>query len=311
MRPAVSVVIPLYNKAATIARAIDSAIRQEAVEVEVVVVDDGSSDGSPEIAARYGKRITLVRQPNAGPSAARNRGVAVSRHPVVAFLDADDEYLPGCLAAHMHCRQHDSGALVSLVSFRHIARDGTQQDEVLKNRIFGATQAGSVRVPDFRAALAINVHIGCLAVDKPLFDACGGFDERLVSWEITDFMLRLLLRTPQTVLLDGIYLNVHETPGSQSTLTHGAPRYVGIFAEKMIDLIENVPPTERTLLARQLTGFLRALWMSGAVREFKRLTMKATPVLREHGYGGKLLLAARLPEFALRTVRQRPRFGRA
>ncbi len=91
-----AVVIPAWNAAATITRALDSVFAQTHAPAEVIVIDDGSPDGDALIATlmRYGDRIRLLRQRNAGPASARNYGVRVSRSPWIAFLDADDSWLP-------------------------------------------------------------------------------------------------------------------------------------------------------------------------------------------------------------------------
>lgn len=92
--PLFSVVIPLYNKADTILRTLKSVVNQAFRDYEIVVVDDGSKDGGAMLVESFsgGKNIRLVRQQNAGVSAARNRGVRESIGKYVAFLDADDEW---------------------------------------------------------------------------------------------------------------------------------------------------------------------------------------------------------------------------
>ena len=96
----ISVVVPLYNKRPFVAQALASILAQGINDVEVVVVDDGSTDGGAELVRSLGiPQIVLVSQPNAGVSAARNRGIEVSTGELVAFLDADDWWLPGYLLA--------------------------------------------------------------------------------------------------------------------------------------------------------------------------------------------------------------------
>ncbi|HSW02336.1 MAG TPA: glycosyltransferase family A protein [Sedimentisphaerales bacterium] len=94
----VSVIIPLYNKGRYIERALRSVLSQTHRDLEIVVVDDGSTDDSAEVVRRCDdNRLRLVRQANRGPGAARNRGLKESKSPLVAFLDADDEWLPAYL----------------------------------------------------------------------------------------------------------------------------------------------------------------------------------------------------------------------
>jgi glycosyltransferase involved in cell wall biosynthesis len=106
----VSVVIPVFNNAATISRAVTSVLAQlfdresasaslETNQLEVIVVNDGSTDASAEILSGFGDRIRVIDQPNRGPAAARNAGAAVAQGEYLAFLDADDAWLPHKLAA--------------------------------------------------------------------------------------------------------------------------------------------------------------------------------------------------------------------
>ncbi|HEX3110532.1 MAG TPA: glycosyltransferase family A protein, partial [Thermoanaerobaculia bacterium] len=90
----VSVVIPSYNYARYLGEAIDSALGQTLPPLEVIVVDDGSTDDTPAVLAAYGDRIRVLRQKNAGVAVARNSGIAAARGECVAFLDADDVWLP-------------------------------------------------------------------------------------------------------------------------------------------------------------------------------------------------------------------------
>jgi glycosyltransferase involved in cell wall biosynthesis len=94
----ISVIIPCYNSSRFLAESIDSALGQNYANIEVVVVDDGSTDDSPDIMARYGNRIRIVRQANAGLPAARNAGIQVAVGDLFAFLDSDDWWSPNFIS---------------------------------------------------------------------------------------------------------------------------------------------------------------------------------------------------------------------
>ena len=90
----VSIIIPAYNAQNWVGRAIDSVLAQSYRNVEIVVINDGSGDGTEQVCMRYGEKIRYYRQANAGVSAARNYGIQLARGEVIGFLDADDELLP-------------------------------------------------------------------------------------------------------------------------------------------------------------------------------------------------------------------------
>ena len=107
-RPLVSVVIPSYNSRHFVAEAIDS-IRIQAIEdLEIIIIDDGSSDDSAEFIRQYAPEALLIQQPNAGPAAARNHGIREAQGRYIAFLDADDVWLAGKLAAQLRVMQADA-----------------------------------------------------------------------------------------------------------------------------------------------------------------------------------------------------------
>ena len=97
----VSVIVPAYNCAAYVAEAVESALAQDHAAKEVVVVNDGSKDDTLAVLGRFGDRIRVIDQNNAGPPAARNAGLAAARGDYVAFLDADDVWLQGKLSAQV------------------------------------------------------------------------------------------------------------------------------------------------------------------------------------------------------------------
>src|SRR5438067_6268305 len=119
--PAVSVVIPAFNYARYLPLAIDSALNQTHANLEVIVVDDGSTDDTREVVGAYrDERVRYVHQENAGLSAARNTGIRNARFAFVGFLDADDEWLPDMLAAAMErfANLPERFAIIACGSFR-------------------------------------------------------------------------------------------------------------------------------------------------------------------------------------------------
>lgn len=103
----ISVIIPVFNAERHLAAAIESVLSQEICPREIIVIDDGSTDGSVSVAQRYDKKIRLHRQANAGASAARNSGVAMARGSLLAFLDADDLWMPGKLTLQTQALRND------------------------------------------------------------------------------------------------------------------------------------------------------------------------------------------------------------
>jgi hypothetical protein len=112
MPPLVSVIMPVHNRAAWVARAVTSALEQTYSPLEVIVVDDGSTDGTRRELDRFGDRLTVVSQPQAGAYAARNGGLRAARGEFIAFLDSDDRWLPHRLARQLPLMDRSEVALV-------------------------------------------------------------------------------------------------------------------------------------------------------------------------------------------------------
>lgn len=145
--PLLSVVIPTWNRAHLVCEAVESALVQRAGEVEVIVVDDGSTDGTAEVLARrFGSHISLLRLPTRrGVGAARNAGVRVASGELLAFLDSDDLWLPGKLDAElcMFQRFPDAEAVVS-DSLAFLEEQAEEQSRFALNGLLAASQ-GQVR----------------------------------------------------------------------------------------------------------------------------------------------------------------------
>src|SRR5262245_57539497 len=107
--PIVSVVIPVFNGEQYIADTLRSVISLGVKRLEIIVVDDGSTDGSGKVAAQFGELVRVVRQANAGPAAARNHGLRLAQAEIVGLLDADDRWTPAVLTAALDLMAADAG----------------------------------------------------------------------------------------------------------------------------------------------------------------------------------------------------------
>ena len=94
----VSIIIPTYNYAAYIGKAVDSALKQTYANIEIIVVDDGSTDNTKDVLQKYGDKLVYIQQNNQGAAAARNRGLKEAKGDFICFLDADDTYYPNNIA---------------------------------------------------------------------------------------------------------------------------------------------------------------------------------------------------------------------
>lgn len=179
--PRVTVVVPTYQRVDTVERAVRSVLAQQGPPFEVVVVDDGSTDGTAErLAAVDDPRLRVLRQPNAGRGAARNAGARIAAAPILTFLDSDDEALPGWLAEID--RRLDPGSVPVLRMPVLVARPGSS----LHRRPAGPLDP---RRPFPRGAR----QPGSWAVATAVFQEVGGFDPGLEFSENTDLLVRLAL----------------------------------------------------------------------------------------------------------------------
>ena len=133
----ISVVIPLYNKAGQVARTLRSVLGQTFGRFEVVIVDDGSTDGSVnEARSVHDSRIRIVSQRNAGVSAARNRGIAEARYDLIAFLDADDEWKPTYLETQCNLYRKYPDCSVFACNYEFRNADGRVTPTILRRLPF-------------------------------------------------------------------------------------------------------------------------------------------------------------------------------
>jgi len=185
----VSAIIPAYNHGRFIAEAIDSVLAQTLPPLEVIVVDDGSTDDTAAVLARYGGRIRVLRQQNAGVAAARNAGIAAARGDYLAVLDSDDAWFPRKLELQMarFAAQPELG----------LVHCGAEMIDAGGRTLSTTTNGMEGRVAEAMLRMDREVIMpqgSSIVVPKRVTEEIGGYDERLPPSEDWDFCYRIAAR---------------------------------------------------------------------------------------------------------------------
>jgi len=264
-----SIVIPLYNKEATVERAIRSALNQIVQDFEIIVVNDGSTDNSARVVEAIGDhRIRLIHQKNQGVSAARNRGIAEAKYDLIAFLDADDEWLLEFLETIrlMVHRYPDCG----LYATRYFLQSPT-----------GKQQPAIVRgIPDafegilenyFEIAKRSNPPIcsSAACARKSVLTQIGGFPGGVISGEDLLTWARIAARFPVAYSMSCLSI-FHQTPAQIcETVPSRVPAEDDVVGRELAALLVSVDSDRKTPLRDYC-----ALWHKMRASCYLRLNMK-------------------------------------
>lgn len=211
----VSLIIPTYNRAATIGAAVESALSQTHQPVEVIVVDDGSSDDTLAALGRFGSAIKVVAQKNAGPSAARNRGVFESKGGILAFLDSDDVWMPEKIRRQADMMEKAGDRMCCCVCNARVTGltgepIGTSFDLAgLKLPLAEGEWSNPGEILANRFLLFNQV----VAVRRSAFDAVGGFNSKLRILEDYELAIKLSAAGTWGMISEPLVLKRNDTDG--------------------------------------------------------------------------------------------------
>ena len=223
--PRVSVIIPTYNRSWCLSEAIDSVLSQTFQDMELIVVDDGSSDETPALLSHYADRLRVLRQTNRGVSAARNSGIQAAHGDLIAFLDSDDTWQPDKLARQVDFFDRQPDAMIC------------QTEEIWIRRGVRVNPKQRHRKPSgwiFEASLALClVSPSAVMMRRDLLEEMGGFDESLPACEDYDLWLRMSLRYPIHLIDDALVIK-QGGHADQLSRQHSLDRYRIQSMEKIL-----------------------------------------------------------------------------
>jgi glycosyltransferase involved in cell wall biosynthesis len=215
---AVSVIIPTYNRAESLLRAISSVLYQTFTDLEVIVVDDGSDDKTADCLKPVKNHIEYIRNPgNLGVSAARNRGIKASQYPFVAFLDSDDYWLPGKLSVQMAFFRGNPEAAACQTEEIWI-RNGVRVNPGKRH----LKPSGDIFVPSLRLCL---VSPSAVMLKRSVLDEVGLFDEDLPACEDYELWLRISCRYPIHLIPGHLVVKEGGNPDQLSAKVKGLDRF--------------------------------------------------------------------------------------
>lgn len=254
--PLVSVVIPVFNRVAVIKRAIDSVLAQDYGNFELLVVDDGSTDETPVVLSALAETggFTLLHQSNRGVSAARNLGISHCHGEFIAFLDSDDEWLPGKITAQVNYFLNSPSEV--LVQTQEIwIRNGVRVNPKRKH----LKKSGDIFLESLKLCL---ISPSAVMLRKTLFNEIGFFDENLKAAEDYDLWLRILARHPAG-LIDRYLARRYGGHADQLSAQPCLDKYRIMALEKI--LLEKLTPEKRKAAEDELS-LRRRIYENGALK---------------------------------------------
>jgi len=321
MNPRVSVIIPTYDRATKVTKGIASVLDQTYSDLEVIVVDDGSSDGTGKILGEmFGDRIRYFAQANQGVSVARNKGIAEARGEWIAFLDSDDLWEKDKLELQMKTLERFgpqcSGCYTDTRLFNHpetrtlfeMAEESYKHEEMM------GVNTDVLRLLVRPGGAGMVVHLSSLLARTDVVRKTGGFDPKLLYSEDSEFMFRLAMLT------GFCYVN---RPLVRFDRAPAEVRHVGVSSnwnksefllegrqlrlEGLLRLSENLPRKIRKLVLEQL-GSVHSGWTNwyletGEYAKARKAVSKAVRMDPNFNILIKWLLTWMTPRLALRAVR--------
>ncbi len=256
----VSVVIPTFNRAHQVTRAVQSVLDQTFRDFEIIIVDDGSTDETKTAVSRFQDRVKLiVHDENLGVSAARNTGIHESAEAFVAFLDSDDFWLPNKLQKQIQFFETNPNALICQTEEIWI-RNGHRVNPRKKHR----KPSGDIFEQSLKRCL---VSPSAVMLKRSVFDEIGGFDESLPACEDYDMWLRIAWRYPIFLIPDRLIVKIG---GHSDQLSR---RYTGMDRFRVMSILKLLENSglnqQQRLQAKRALAFKCTVYGRGCTKRGK------------------------------------------
>lgn len=295
-KPLVSVVVPVYNQGEFVEHAVDSILAQDYAPIEIIVVNDGSTDDTPQRLARFEDVARLIHQPNAGASAALNRGIRESRGELICWLSADDEFLPGKLDQQVTALTADPDAAFAHTGYVVVDAAGAILDSV-------TTPAAIHPDPFVTVFWANSLNGSTVMVRRGAIEAQGGFDESLRADVDADMWMKIL-SSSTAVVVPGTYVRYRVHGNSLSANTDLMVQSMTLVRRRHLpELIRrvNAGPDPAATFAN-ISGYLARQGLFDVAARLRRESVKA-------GVAPRAQVAAVIEDVVTR-MRARPRIRR-
>ncbi len=245
----VSVIMPLYNKKPYVERSIKSVINQTYPNWELIIVDDGSTDGSAYIVPQDDPRIKLFRQSTRGPGAARNKAAEMASGDYLAFIDADDHYYPFKLEREVEVL--GNGQAEWMMSAYDFQLDGIITRRYIKDINNAEIKDGTKVFDDAINQLSVaGWPSDGIFIKKTLFERLCGFNESMRYNEITEFMIRCAVVQPKIIIGNIPLCLIVDVPGSLSHVSSSQIEHLKQMGESLYKLSQAHPKYSRYLKQR-------------------------------------------------------------
>jgi glycosyltransferase involved in cell wall biosynthesis len=299
----VSIVMPLYNKEFYVLRAVKSALEQTYSNFELIIIDDGSTDNGPDLVRKISDdRIVLISQLNKGVSAARNAGIKIAKAEWIAFLDADDEWLPIHLEECLHILDVNPGLIWCCAAFKRRPLHENKYRTVhyplsIPNHI----------IEDFCTADGIYefAWTSVMVIQREVIIDLGGFDETLRHGEDKFLWFKIGLHYPQIGYVNKIHATYWSTEGS---LTNKFTKIIASEIVALIDKYEDYLDDQPMGIVERARSFVNSLrWR--AAKESLKYDSRDSAINIYKKYGSNLSFMKRTTLIILMNLPQKFRLA--